>query len=217
MVAHVGQLVNDIWREPLISVEEAVESLYGIAVVEGKSTSTSRLQKLAEFCVQGLERRGLQGVETEVPVPGAGRDKQWDVAWQHGGKYRIGISLKSILRNLAGTVPNRIDDLMGETANVQLHSPEIVIGYIMIFDAQTDALTSRGSTWHDILRERLSSLSGRRPPSWATGMIEDYVLVKVDFSASPSIVSVSKPMDDFFDMLVEQVATRSPGAEAKDG
>ena len=45
---------------------------------------------------------------------------------------------------------------------------------------------------------------------WATGMIEDYVLVKVDFSTSPSIVSVSQSMNNFFDMLVEQVARRNP-------
>ena len=196
----------------MTSLEDAVASLYGIAVVEGKSTSTSRLQELAEFCVQELERRGLKGVDTEVSIPGAGRDKQWDVAWRHGGKYRPGISLKSILKNLAGTVPNRIDDLMGETANVQLHSPEIVIGYIMVFNIQADGMTSRGATWHDILHEHLSSLAGRRPPSWATAMIEDYVLVKVDFSSSPSIVSVSQPIDDFFDMLIEQVATRNPTA-----
>lgn len=43
---------------------------------------------------------------------------------------------------------------------------------------------------------------------------EDYVLVKIDFSASPSIVSVSQPMNDFFDRLVEQVATRNLGAAA---
>ena len=196
----------------MISLKDAVQSLYDIAVVQGKSTSTIRLQVLAEYCVQELECRGLGGVETEAPIPGAGREKQWDVAWSHGGKCRLGISLKSILRNLAGTVPNRIDDLMGETANVQLHSPEIVIGYIMIFDAQTDSLTSRGATWHDILDERLSSLSGRRAPSWATGMIEGHVLVKVDFSTSASIVSVSQPMSRFFDMLVEQVLTRNPGA-----
>ena len=154
----------------------------------------------------------MENVETEASLPGAGRNKQWDVAWRHGGKYRIGISLKSILKNLAGTVPNRIDDLMGETANVQLHSPEIVIGYIMIFDTQSDAPASRGATWHDLLQERLSSLSGRSPPSWATGMIEDYVMVKVDFSSAPSIVSVSQPMNDFFDTLAEQVASRNPGA-----
>ena len=206
----VDRLVNDTWHEPVISLEDSVESLYRIAVVEGKSTSTLRLQKLAEYCVQELEQRGLESVETEASIPGAGRNKQWDVAWRHGGKYRLGISLKSILKNLPGTVPNRIDDLMGETANVQLHSPEIVIGYIMIFDAQSDGLTSRGATWHDILHEHLSSLSGRRPPSWATGMIEDCVLVKVDFSTSPSIVSVSQSMNNFFDMLVEQVARRNP-------
>ena len=62
-----------------------------------------------------------------------------------------------------------------------------------------------------MLQEHLSYLSGRSRPSWATGMIEDYVLVKVDFSSAPLIVSVSQPMNDFFDMLVEQVANRNPG------
>ena len=194
----------------MISLEDSVESLYRIAIVEGRSTSTSRLARLAEYCVQELEHRGLENVETEASIPGAGRDKRWDVAWRYAGKYRIGISLKSILKNLGGTVPNRIDDLMGETANAQLHSPEIVIGYIAIFDIQSDSPTSQRAAWNEVFQERLSSLSGRRPPSWATGMIEDYVLVKVDFSSSPAVVSVSKSMSDFFDALVEQVALRNP-------
>ena len=76
-------------------------------------------------------------------MPGVGREKLWDVAWQHTGKYRLGISLKSILRNLGGTVPNRIDDLIGEAANAQLHSPEIVIGYVVVLNRQNDAVSPR--------------------------------------------------------------------------
>jgi hypothetical protein len=95
-----------------VSVEDAVRRLYHVAIEEGKAQSPPRLSVLAEFCVQELHTRGLQNVHTEVAVPGAGRAKQWDVAWEYDGKYRLGISLKSLLKNIPGTVPNRLDDLM---------------------------------------------------------------------------------------------------------
>ena len=114
----------------MLVAQDAVDSLYRTAVTEDKTTSTARLDTLAEFCVQELTRRSLREVEREASIPGAGRDKKWDVAWSYDGKYRLGLSLKSLLKNLGGTVPNRIDDLIGEVANAQLHSPEIVIGYV---------------------------------------------------------------------------------------
>ena len=161
-----------------------------------------RLGLLADFCVQELKRRGLKDVEKEASIPGAGREKQWDVAWCHEGKYRLGISLKSLLKNLGGTVPNRIDDLVGEVANAQLHSPEIVIGYIMIFNVAEDSFSQKhGSTWYDLFRDRAISLSGRRPPSWTTGTVEDFVLVEVDFSSGSSILATSQTFDAFFDTL----------------
>ena len=197
----------------MISLDDAVQDLYRIAVVEGKTASTIRLQTLADYCVQELEHRGLEDVEKEAAIAGAGREKQWDVAWSYDGKYRLGISLKSILRNIAGTVPNRVDDLIGEAANAQLHSPEIVIGYVMLFDVQHDTVsTKHHARWSDIVNERLTSLSGRKPPSWTTGTIEDYVLVKVDFSSSSSIIGLSQPFADFFDTLVGEVAHRNPNA-----
>ena len=39
-----------------------------------------RMQMFSGYCVQELEDRGLQNAEKEVSIPGAGRDKQWDVA-----------------------------------------------------------------------------------------------------------------------------------------
>ena len=197
----------------MISAQDAVDDLYRVAVTQEKATSTLRLGLLADFCVQELKRRGLKDVEKEASIPGAGREKQWDVAWQYDGKYRLGISLKSLLKNLGGTVPNRIDDLIGEVANAQLHSPEIVIGYVMVFNVAEDGFSPKhGSTWCDLFRQRATSLSGRRPPSWTTGTVEDFVLVEVNFSAGPSILAPSQSFDAFFDTLVEQVRERNPNA-----
>ena len=197
----------------MATLQEAVNELYRLAVIEGRATSTKRLDALADYCASELADRGLVGAEKEARVPGAGREKLWDVAWQHTGKYRLGISLKSILRNLGGTVPNRIDDLIGETANAQLHSPEIVVGYVVVFNRQNDAVSTRhGSTWGALLRERLSALSGRRAPLWSTGLIEDFLMVDVNFGKSAEIVSMSQPPGQFFDRLVEQVRLRNPEA-----
>ena len=168
---------------------------------------------LADFCVQELNRRGLKDVEKEAEIPGAGRDKKWDVGWRYDGKYRLGISLKSLLKNLGGTVPNRIDDMIGEVTNAQLHSPEIVIGYVMIFNVAEDSISPKhGSTWCGLFRERVTSLSGRRPPCWTTGTVEDFVLVEVDFSSGSSILKKSQNFDSFFDTLIEQVRIRNPNA-----
>ena len=63
----------------MLSLQEAIDDLYRIAVVESKATSTLRLQKLADYCVEQLAARGLPDTETEVQIPGAGRDKKWDL------------------------------------------------------------------------------------------------------------------------------------------
>ena len=47
----------------MITAQDAVDALYRIAVTEGKATSTSRLDVLADFCVQELTRRGLKDVD----------------------------------------------------------------------------------------------------------------------------------------------------------
>lgn len=197
----------------MITAQQAVDDLYRIAVAEEKATSTARLEVLADFCVQEISRRGMKDVEKEATVPGGGREKKWDVAWCYDGKYRLGVSLKSLLKNLGGTVPNRIDDMIGEVTNAQLYSPEIVIGYIMIFNIAEDSYSPKHeSTWCDLFRKRAKSLSGRQPPSWTTGTVEDYLLVEVDFNTGPSIIRTSKSFDAFFDTLVEQVDSRNPKA-----
>ena len=87
---------SDRERSVVITAQDAVDDLYRIAVREAKSTSTARLDLLSDFCIQELTRRGLRSVQKEIELPGAGRDKKWDVGWKYDGKYRLGISLKSL-------------------------------------------------------------------------------------------------------------------------
>jgi hypothetical protein len=202
----------------MLTLQDAIDDLYHVAVVRGATQSPSRLKMLAQYCVQELELRGLVGAAAEQLVEGAGRTKDWDVAWSYDGKCRLAISLKSLLKNLGGAVPNRIDDLMGETANVQLYSPEIVTGYIMVLDIGTDSHSVKhNSTWADLLRSRLAKLSGRRTPSWTIGTVEAAVMIEVDFASSSGILAGAELIDAFFDLLVELVRERNPNAVKSPG
>lgn len=193
----------------MISLQDAVSDLYRIAVVENKRQSPNRLAVLADLCVEQLDQRGIVGAAKEIRVPGIGRAKMWDVGWPVDGKVRLGISLKSLLSNIPGTVPNRIDDLAGEMANVQLMSPEIVTGYIMIFDTSGVGLRQDGQTWVAFFREAVNRLSGRDAPAWAAGMVESSAVVEVDFSSDARIVH-TPDMDEFFDRLANSVKARNP-------
>ena len=199
-----------------LSLQQAIDSLYDIAVIQHKVTSTIRLQRLAEYCVQELARRGLISAEREATIPGGGRPKQWDVAWKYHEKYRLAISLKSILRSLVGTVPNRVDDLMGEVTNIQMYSPEVVVGYLMVFDVSQDAPTRQGGTWCDILSQRLSRLSGRKAPAWSVGTIESFAIIRVDFSSGPRLLTFASDVSRLFDELVHETRERNPSLLLRD-
>ncbi len=197
-----------------MTIQDAVDSLYRIAVTEGKATSPKRLDDLARYCIAELAKRGLDGAVMEAKLPGGGREKSWDVAWSMDDKPRLAISLKSLLKNLAGTVPNRVDDLMGEVTNVQMYSPEIVTGYIMLFNVAEDSYSPlHESTWAGLLKNRITRLSGRRPPSWSIGMIEASLFLEVDFSDGPRLVSGTSDAAPFFDRLVAAVRDRNPVLE----
>ena len=193
------------------SLQDAVESLYQIKVVEKKPTSTLRLRALADVCIAGLNSRGLAGARAEAKIEGGGRPKDWDVGWAWRGKYRLVISLKSILSNLAGTVPNRIDDLMGETANVQLYSPEMVTGYVMLINVGDKNERREGGTWCKFLQERLERLAVRKAPYWTPSTFEAFSLVRVDFSKGPRVISGSRDLEEMLDVLCDETKRRNPG------
>ena len=192
----------------MTSLDDAIADLHRIVYLESKPTSPARLNTLADFCVQELERRGLSGALREHRIPGVGREKIWDVAWEYDSKVRLAISLKSVLSNIAGTVPNRIDDMMGEVANVQLRSPEVVLGYVVIVNRQGDREDGYWARW---FRQHLADLSGRDAPAWAPGTIEAYVLVEAEFEPNPRVLAGEDDFESFFATLAARVAERNPG------
>lgn len=193
----------------MISLQDAVDDLYRIAVVENRRQAPNRLAMLAKMCVEQLHTRGVADAARELSVPGIARSKKWDVGWPSEGRVRLAISLKSLLRNVAGAVPNRVDDLTGEMANVQLLSPEIVTGYIMVFDAAGHEIRADGTRWADFLRDAVGRLSGRDAPAWAAGMVEASAIVEVDFAEGPRIAS-APDMSEFFARLAVRVRERNP-------
>lgn len=193
----------------MLTLQDAVDDLYRIAIKEGKRQSPARLAILAKFVGEQLEARGLSGTQSEVRLRAWSRVKDWDAVLIVGGRVRVAVSCKSILRNLPGTVPNRGDDLTGEAADLQLRYPETVIGYITIMDESEDMPAGSRGKWIRTFEERLASMAIRTPPIWQGGLIEAGAVVRVDFSKGPALRSPPNVLDAFFDKLVAEHSLRS--------
>lgn len=197
-----------------VSLSDAVDDL-----LSRPTQDSGRLNKLASYCIQEFGRRGLNGVRggqaDEVGIRGFGRQKDWDLAYVLADKPRLLVSLKSILRNLAGTVPNRLDDLMGEAANVQQLQPEVVIGYVVIMDQAEDRVRRDGRTWCDVFEANLRKIAIRKAPLWNQGLIEGIWLIRIDSRrpAGNRIVDI-EDLDargtDFFGALLDELYLREP-------
>jgi hypothetical protein len=160
------------------------------AAVARPPQSPQRLLALADLLVTMLADEGLPGARGgaagELTVQGLARRKDWDVAYEFAGKFRLLVSLKSMWKSAAGTVPNRLDDLMGEVANIQQLSPEIVSGYVVLFDHQADSRRQEdGSSWSQYFERSLEAIAIRRAPIWNQGLLEGVWFVRFD-SARPS-------------------------------
>jgi hypothetical protein len=198
-----------------VTLSDAVEDL-----LKRQTQDPGRLHLLANYCIEEFDKLGLAGVRggkaDEVGIRGLGRQKDWDLAYVLAGKPRLLISLKSILRNLAGTVPNRLDDLMGEAANVQQLSPEIVIGYVVIMDEKEDSLRrDKKGTWSDHFEGNLRRIAIRRAPLWNQGLIEAAWLIRIN-SSRPTGQRISNAIDmdakgtSFFQALLDELYLREP-------
>ena len=202
-----------------VTLPEAVDDL-----LSRRTQDPGRLDMLAKYCVETFEREGLSGVSggkaDEVGIRGLGRQKDWDLAYMLAGKPRLLVSLKSILKNLAGTVPNRLDDLMGEAANVQQLSPELVIGYVVVVDEAEDSMRRGGGTWTDHFESNLRKIAIRRAPLWNQGLIEAAWLIRID-SRRPAgqRVSAARHGDadgtTFFRALLDELYLREPTIRPK--
>jgi len=156
------------------------------------------------------------GKADEVGIRGLGRQKDWDLAYVLAGKPRLLVSLKSMLKNLSGVIPNRLDDLMGEVANVQQLSPELVIGYVAIIDERENSPRQGvDETWIDHFEANLRKIAIRRAPLWNQGLLEAAWVIRIN-SGNPAgqrVLNGSATDADgvrFFQGLLEELYFREP-------
>lgn len=194
----------------MTSLYDAIDFLHQKVYVEESPTSPIRMDVLAEYVMEELEDRGIQDWETEVQLNAFAREKQWDVVHRVEGKPRVAITLKSILRNVAGTVPNRTDDLIGEVTDIQMRYPEIIVGYLVVMDqVHTDRDPNPGQ-WIETMGNRLEAITGRRPPFWGRGSLEASEVIETELAErdEPELLTGEGEMDEFFDTIVEQYDVR---------
>lgn len=181
--------------------------------------AANRMAPIQDVVKAELESRLMRAgpsleVHLERAVRGKHRSKNWDVVLYFARRPQLAISTKSIMANVAGTVPNRIDDAMGECVNVHAHDPGMVLGYLFVMNAGLASQTSRdGRSWADIFADSLASFSGRRSERDAPELFEAATLLPVDFSVQPPGVTFHPSLLDwnaFFDVLVGQLRTRNP-------
>lgn len=190
------------------------------AIIHNDPRAANRLDPLADFAIEQLGQHGLPGARggssSELSIRGLARPKKWDVAYEFAGKPRCLLSLKSIWANAGGTVPNRLDDLMGEAANVQQMSPEIVVGYILLFDAKADSIRRQDNLyWSQYFENAVKSIAIRKAPLWNQGLLEGTWFIKFD-SRNPMgsrVIEPSKAQNEggmFFSALLSELKVREP-------
>lgn len=198
-----------------MTLEDAIDAIIG-----NDPHVSNRLDPLADFAIEQLDQHGLPGARggssSELSITGLARPKKWDVAYEFAGKPRCLLSLKSIWANAGGTVPNRLDDLMGEAANVQQMSPEIMVGYILLFDAKADRLRRQDNLWwSQYFENAVKSIAIRKAPLWNQGLLEGTWFVKFD-SRKPfgsRVLEPSKAQNEgklFFSALLRELKVREP-------
>ena len=154
------------------------------AIMKRPTQSPDRLKALADFVIEQLKLNGLPGAiggtTGELRVAGLAREKTWDVAYEFAGKFRLLVSLKSMWKNAAGTIPNRLDDHMGEIANIQQLRPEMVIGYVVVFDVIADSRRQDGKSWSEYFENALKNIAIRKAPLWNQGLLEGFWFIRID-------------------------------------
>jgi hypothetical protein len=105
---------------------------------------------------------------------------------------------------------------MGEAANVQQLSPEIVIGYVVIMDESPDSLRRDGKgTWSDRFESNLRRIAIRRAPLWNQGLIEAAWLIRINRTQPPGsriadVADIDAKGTGFFQALLDELYLREP-------
>lgn len=197
-----------------MDLQEALKDFY-----QRPAQAANRMKAIQDLVRTELDARfaslgPVAETRLDQPVRGKHRDKSWDITFSFARRPQLAISTKSIMANIAGTVPNRIDDAMGECVNVHAHDPGMVLGYLFVMNEALGGQKKRGGrSWVDIFAESLVSFSGRRSEKDAPELFEAATLLIVNFETDPPAVTFHPSLltwEEFFDVLVRQVRTRNP-------
>lgn len=196
-----------------MTLEKSIEE-----VLLRNPSDATRLYSLATYVLDKLSLYNLSNHENylrrELKVDGLVRPKNWDLAYSYAGKPRLLISLKSLFKNAVGSITNRMDELVGESSNVQQLMPEVVIGYVLLFDVKADSRRREDDLlWSEYCEKILKKLSIRKAPIWNPGLIEANWVIKLDSSKpeGEKLVDYSEPDEEyFFWSLLNELKNREP-------
>lgn len=218
-----GELAQDVEEnlEPEVVIPELVKPLTLEAALadfhQRPAQAANRMVAIQKLIARTFFDRGLTvgDFRLEQPVPGKHRTKKWDIVYSYRGRIHLAVSCKSIMANVAGTVPNRIDDAIGECVNIHAYDPGIVLGYFFVMDRAGAVRINRESRrpWYEVFGKSLVSLSGRRSQHNSQDLFEAASLLIVDFSHRPFDVTFypgTMSWEAFFDTLVDHVLDRNP-------
>lgn len=190
-----------------------MEKLLSAAVVEcwkriesGKSTQApDRLAPLQAYLAKQLEIRGVgDRWAIDGAVPGFVRTKDIDVVAWRADQPVVAISCKSLFRNPGGTVPNRLDDAIGEAVNLRKRWPAIRLGYVMIFDMRIAKPGPRSQDWSLALQAGILRLTNNESPP---PIIDSAALFLIE-AARPKLafasVDPTLEFEGFFDRLLRR-------------
>lgn len=195
--------------------------------------ASNRQEAIQLFCCAELAKRGVSGAEIEVPMDGAYRTKKWDVGLMQDDEPRLGISCKSIISNFGGTVPNRVDDMLGEAVDLHRVHPSAILGYLFMMarvdesqatqkrtellggmdDFRLGQLREDGDRWFDRLVASVSKAGNRSGPEDHPEKFEVVSCSQIEFREEPYAVVVhggALSPNAFFDRLVELYRQRFP-------
>lgn len=195
------------------------------ALVDFKSRSprsARRMEPIQTYCIEQLDARGLAGCDIEKTVRVAYKRKAWDVVkLGPDNRPQLAITCRSIISNHGGTVPNRIDDLLGEGVSLHRAFPNAVAGYLLVMSLR-DERREAGSAppardWFAQLVASVTRVGGRGSPQDLPERFEAIACLLIDFDADPHelVDVIVYPADkdnrdyyEFFDVLVGEHAER---------
>ncbi len=163
--------------------------------------------EIQKWCVDQLTAAGIKGATTELKLPGAYRKKNWDVGLMVDDQPQLAISCKSIVRNIPGTVPNRLDDMLGEAVNLHRAYPQAVIGYLILLADQDGRNDKNMDHWFERCGSRLQLVMPRASASKPAEQWESVCLLQMPLGRRLDWVK-THPGCDTLPAFFERLATK---------